>query len=55
MASCQTICLQDAVIFSDKEYIRGLIKERGILTKVKKELNEKINSENKPDVGVEDE
>jgi len=39
--SCETWCVFDAISFPDKEYVKGIIKKRGLLNLAKKELEEK--------------
>jgi len=41
--SCETWCIFDAISFPDKQTIKDLIKEKGILKSCKKELEEKLN------------
>jgi NAD-dependent dihydropyrimidine dehydrogenase PreA subunit len=36
--TCQVLCLQDAISFPDKDYVRNLIKKEGLIAKAKKEL-----------------
>ncbi len=39
--SCQIWCVFDAISFPDKEYVRDLIKKKGLLKKAKEELQKK--------------
>ena len=40
--SCETWCIFNAISFPDKQYVKNLIKEKGLLTVAKKELTEKF-------------
>ena len=42
--SCEVWCIFNAISFPDKQYVKNLIKEKGVLTFVKKELEEKMMS-----------
>jgi len=39
--SCETWCIFNAISFPDKQYVKNLIKEKGLLKVAKKELKEK--------------
>jgi NAD-dependent dihydropyrimidine dehydrogenase PreA subunit len=41
--SCETWCIFNAISFPDKQYVKNLIKEKGLLKVAKKELEEKLN------------
>ena len=41
--SCETWCIFNAISFPDKQYVKDLIKEKGLLKIAKKELKEKLN------------
>lgn len=36
--SCETWCVYGAISFPDKEYVRGVIKKRGVLKQAEREL-----------------
>jgi NAD-dependent dihydropyrimidine dehydrogenase PreA subunit len=40
--SCETWCVYGAISFPDKEYVRGIIRERGVLATAKKELRSRL-------------
>jgi len=40
--SCQIWCVFNAISFPDKEYVRDLIKKKGLLKKAKEELQKKL-------------
>jgi len=40
--SCEVWCVFNAISFPDKQYVKNLIKEKGILKIAKKELEEKL-------------
>lgn len=40
--SCETWCIFNAISFPDKQYVKDLIKEKGLLAVAKKELKEKL-------------
>jgi len=40
--SCETWCVFNAISFPDKQYIRDLMKKKGVLKIAEKELNEKM-------------
>lgn len=40
--SCETWCVFNAISFPDKQYVKDLIKKRGVLKFVKKQLDEKL-------------
>ncbi len=42
--SCETWCIFDAISFPDRQYVKDLIKENGLLEVAKKELEEKLNT-----------
>ena len=44
--SCEVWCIYNAISFPDKQYIKELIKKKGVLKIAKKELEEKLK--NKP-------
>ena len=45
--SCQVWCIYDAISFPDQDYVKNLIKKRGVLKLAKQQLKEKIeNGEN---------
>ena len=39
--SCETWCVYGAISFPDKDYVRRLIRERGVLKQAKQELEER--------------
>ncbi len=41
-SSCETWCVFNAISFPDKQYVKNMIKEKGILKIAKKELEEKL-------------
>ncbi len=41
--SCETWCIFDAISFPDRQHVKDLIKENGLLKVAKKELEEKLN------------
>ena len=41
--SCETWCIFNAISFPDKQYVKNLIKEKGLLKVAKKELEEKLS------------
>ena len=42
--SCETWCIFNAISFPDKQYVKNLIKEKGLLAVAKKELVEKFSN-----------
>ncbi len=42
--SCESWCIFNAISFPDRQYIKNLIKEKGILKIVKKELDDKLEN-----------
>jgi len=42
--SCQVWCIYDAIRFPDPDYVKNLIKKRGVLKLAKKQLEEKLES-----------
>ena len=42
--SCETWCIFNAISFPDKQEVKDLIKEKGLLKVAKKELKEKIEA-----------
>jgi NAD-dependent dihydropyrimidine dehydrogenase PreA subunit len=40
--SCEVWCVFNAISFPDKQYVKNLIKKKGVLKIVKKELDEKL-------------
>ena len=42
--SCETWCIFNAINFPDKQYIKDLIKKKGLLKITKKELKEKMEA-----------
>lgn len=40
--SCETWCVFDAISIPDKKYVKELVKEKGLLTMARNELNERI-------------
>jgi len=38
--TCQTLCLQDAINFPDKKYVRDLIRKKRLIAKTRKKLQE---------------
>jgi NAD-dependent dihydropyrimidine dehydrogenase PreA subunit len=45
--SCESWCIYDAISFPEKQYVKDLIKEKKLLTIVKKELEQKYDGEKK--------
>jgi NAD-dependent dihydropyrimidine dehydrogenase PreA subunit len=45
--SCETWCIFNAISFPDKQYVKDLIKEKGLLAVAKKELNDKVKLQEK--------
>ncbi|WP_297446348.1 4Fe-4S binding protein [Desulfurobacterium sp.] len=45
--SCQVWCVFDAISFPDPQYVKKLIKEKGILKKIREKLQEIKNSQQK--------
>ncbi len=43
--SCQVWCIYDAISFPDPDYVKNLIKKRGVLKVAKKQLKEKLEKE----------
>jgi len=43
--SCEVWCVFNAISFPDKQYVKDLIKKKGVLKIAKKELDEKLNAE----------
>ncbi len=43
--TCQVTCIQDAISFPDKEYVRDIIRENSLLSTVKKKLMEEKQNE----------
>lgn len=41
--SCETWCIYNAISFPDREYVKDLIKEKGLLKVAKKELEQKYS------------
>ena len=41
--SCETWCTIEAISFPDKEYVREIIKKEGLMTKSRKELEQKYH------------
>ena len=41
--SCEVWCIFDAISFPERQYVKELIKNRGLLKVAKKELDEKVN------------
>ncbi|MEM4245279.1 MAG: 4Fe-4S binding protein [Candidatus Nanoarchaeia archaeon] len=42
--SCEVWCTSNAISFPEKQYVKNLIKEKGILKVAKKELDEKLKN-----------
>ncbi len=42
--SCETWCVFNAISFPDKQYVKGIIKDRKVLARAKRELEEKRGS-----------
>lgn len=42
--SCEVWCVFNAISFPDKQYVRDLIKKKGVLKIAKKQLNEKLKA-----------
>ena len=42
--SCETWCVYGAISFPNKDYVRRLIRERGVLKQAKQELEERLSA-----------
>ena len=42
-SSCESWCIFNAISFPNRQYVKDLIKEKGLLKIAKKELEEKLN------------